>query len=239
VNKALIFSIFLILPLLAAAQKPKVENDPNHDDRPIHFGFSLGMNFMDYRIEHSEYALQNGIYVGLKELSPGINIHAIANLRLSERWDLRTLPGISFGERYVYYMEGDSSLYPGSYYRANSSYIEIPLTFKYKSQRLNNFRPYLVGGANVRYDLAIKSDYDIKDQLFMVRKLDYYAEIGLGLDFYMVYFKLGLELKYSFSPFDIMEHTNKHGEIPEDYEQYTNSIDHLYSHMVILLFNFE
>ena len=29
------------------AQKAEVQNDPNHDKQAIHFGYSLGLNFMD------------------------------------------------------------------------------------------------------------------------------------------------------------------------------------------------
>lgn len=242
-NKTVIFLSLLLLSTLAVAQKPQVKNDPNHDDRPIHFGFSLGLNFMDYRVEHSDPATGNGVYVGLKEMSPGINIHALANLRLSERWDLRLLPGISFGERNMYFKNrADSSIYPeqnGAYYKANSAYIEVPLTFKYKSKRLNNFRPFIVGGANLRTDLAIEKDYDFRDQLFLIKQFDVYAELGLGLDSYMVFFKLGIELKYSFSLQDILLRTNESGELPEEYAPYTNAMKGLYSHMIILLFHFE
>jgi len=97
------------------SQKPKVKNDPTHDDKLIHFGFSLGLNVMDYRIEHNEIAVREGVYIGVKEVAPGINIHAIANLRLSENLDLRALPGISFGERFMYFDNSPDSVpfYPG------------------------------------------------------------------------------------------------------------------------------
>ncbi len=225
-------------------QVPKVKNDPNHDDRPIHFGFSLGLNFMDYRIEHSQFANDNNIYVGIQALSPGINIHAIGNLRLSDRWDLRLLPGISFGERLMIYqgINPEESTNPDtlgqlSYsYKANSSYIEIPLTLKYKSLRLNNFRPYLLAGGNVRWDLAGKKDFDFTKQLFMTNSFDVFGEFGVGMDFYMVYFKLGMELKYSFGLRNILK---RPGDIPPEYAPYTDAMKSLHSHMVILLFNFE
>ena len=225
------------------AQKPKVKNDPNHDDKLIHFGFSLGINFMDYRIEHRELAAHDRIYIGMKDLTPGINIHAIANLRLAENFDLRTLPGISFGERYMYFMErtdsGLVSILPGSKYKVNSSYLELPILFKYKSKRLNNFRPYLIGGGNLRYDLSIKKEYDIEDQLLMIAPLDIYAEIGFGMDFYLTFFKFATEIKYSFGLSNILLRSDRKGELPAEYEPYTNYIDKINSHMVILLFHFE
>lgn len=225
------------------AQKPKVKNDPTHDDKLVHFGFSLGLNFMDYRIEHRERAAEDGVYVGMKEISPGINIHAVANLRLAENFDLRMLPGISFGERNMYFQEitdsGLVSILPGSEYKVNSSYLELPINFKYKSKRLNNFRPYFVGGGNLRYDLSIKKEYDINDQLIMIAPLDVYAEIGFGMDFYLTFFKFATEIKYSFGLSNILLRSDRKGELPAEFEPYTNYIDKINSHMVILLFHFE
>jgi hypothetical protein len=231
--------------LMIMAQKPKVKNDPTHDDKLIHFGFSLGLNFMDYRIEHRELAEQDRVYVGMKDLTPGINIHAIANLRLAENFDLRTLPGISFGERYMYFEQitdtGLVSILPdgSNKYKVNSSYLELPLTFKYKSKRLNNFRPFLVAGGNLRYDLSIKKEYDPKDQLVMIAPFDVYGEVGFGMDFYLTYFKFGAEIKYSFGLTNILLRSDRNGELPAEYERYTNYLDRINSHMVILLFHFE
>lgn len=239
------FCIFLLFVGTTGllAQKPKVKNDPTHDDKLIHFGFSLGINFMDYRIEHRELAQLDQVYVGLKELTPGINIHAIANLRLAENFDLRTLPGISFGERYIYFQErtdsGLVSILPGSRYKVNSSYLELPILLKYKSKRLNNFRPYLIGGGNLRYDLSIKKEYDIEDQLIMIAPLDVYVELGFGMDFYLTFFKFAVEIKYSFGLSDILLRSDRNGELPVEFERYTNYIDKINSHMVILLFHFE
>ena len=246
--KKLFSSILLILAVTCTfGQKPKVKNDPTHDDKLIHFGFSLGLNFMDYRIEHNEIAALEGVYIGIKGLAPGINIHAIANLRLAENFDLRALPGISFGERFMYFSNpGDSVAFyppgtpqPGDKYKAESSYLEFPLLFKYKSKRLNNFRPYLIAGGNVRYDLAIKKEYDIDDQLIMINPFDVYGEIGFGMDFYLTYFKFGTEIKYSFGLTNILRGSDRNGELPPEFEKYTTAIKSITSHMVVISFHFE
>lgn len=231
----------VFITLAIVAQKPKVKNDPTHDDKLIHFGFSIGINAMDYHFLHSELAKQDNIYTGLHKMQAGINIHAIGNLRLAEYFDLRFLPGISFGERNIYYINlHDSSIYQDDYYRMESSYLEFPLSIKYKSKRLNNFRPYLLGGGNVRYDLAVKKEYDIKDQLFMVEPLQFYGEIGMGFDFYLVYFKFSIELKYSIGINNIMRHQNPGGERPPDeLADYSDYIKQLHSNIFILSFHFE
>jgi hypothetical protein len=239
-KKLIITLIYLfLLSFSTFAQKPKVKNDPNHDDRPMHFGFSLGFNTMDYKITQNEYARTNGIIADVKTLSPGINIHAIANLRLADNFDLRALPGISFGERMVSYSDFNGNLLnDGKEYKSNSAYIEMPLLLKYKSVRLNNFRPYLIGGGNFRYDLAAKSVYG-PDQLILIKPSDIYGEIGFGMDFYLVYFKFAMEIKYSVGLTNILLRTNSNGELPQDVALYTECIDKINSHIVIVSFHFE
>lgn len=223
-------------------------NDPTHDDRPIHFGFSVGVNFMDYRIEHSEAADNAGVFIGLEEVLPGFTVNAIVNLRITENFDFRTLPGISFGERHLYYIDSSgygNSIYPEpgsgrtSYYKSPSSYIEIPVCLKYKAKRLNNFRPYLIGGANFRWDLTIKDSYDDEDQLIMTDVFNAFGEVGTGMDFYMTYFKLGIEIKYSFGLWNILNRTNSKGEIDEELAHFTDYIDKITAHMVVVSFHFE
>lgn len=239
--------ILALLPAMIFAQKPKVKNDPTHDDKPIHFGFSLGINTMDYRVEQSQLAVTQGVYVGVKDLYPGINIHAIANLRLADNFDLRALPGISFNDRYLHYSyirNADSVIYGSSGtsrpVTLRSAYLEMPVHFKYKSLRLNNFRPYLIGGANYRYDLGVKREYDLEDQPIMINKSDVYAELGFGMDFYLTYFKLGVEIKYSLGLTNVLANVDRHGEPPlDEMAKYTDYLEKLTSQMVIVSFHFE
>lgn len=224
------------------AQKPKVMNDPTHDDKPIHFGFCLGLNYMDFAVYQTPLAQQEAVYAGLGTLKPGINIQAIANLRLTEDLDLRSLPGISFGERHINYIQRgspDSVLYDGEPYRMESSFIELPLLIKYKARRVNNFRPYLIGGGNLRYDLAVKKEYDRTEQLIMLNPIDVYVEMGMGFDFYLNYFKLGVELKYSMGMSNVFSPTDRAGDPPQDNQIYTDVIDKLKSRMFIISFHFE
>jgi Outer membrane protein beta-barrel domain len=232
--------ISILLGLSVSAQRIVVKNDPTHDDKPIHFGFSLGVNFMDYQIDQSQFALDNNYYTGIKEIEPGINIHAITNLRISEFFDLRCLPGISFGQRQLYFLDdNDSLLYNNTTYQMESSYLELPFTLKYKSKRYNNFRPYLIGGMNLRYDLAVKDKYDFKEQLIMIKPFDIYSEFGGGFDFYLTYFKFAIEFKYSVGMTNIFRTTDPAGETPSDFPQYTNMLDMLKSNIFIISFHFE
>ena len=212
------------------SQKQKPKNDSWYDDKPLHFGFSLGGNLMDFNITKS------GISPLLPEvtlLNPGINIQIITNLKLHKYFDLRFLPGVAFGQRNIrYYLDG--TLYDERQ-RIESSFLEFPLLLKYKGARLNNVRPYIIGGINYRYDLAGKKDYDVDKQVYLrLRRSDLYYEFGAGLDFYLPYFKLSVELKMSNGLRDVLVHDPASG-----YPEYVDAIKKMHSQIWIIAFHFE
>lgn len=233
-------------------QKPKVKNDPNHDDRPLHFGFSLGLNFMDFYVENSKMAYDSGVVVDVLRLYPGFHVHAIVNFRLAEYFDLRLLPGISFGgEReltYTQFRSNITSIHQEDLpIRLESNFIEMPILIKYKAFRLNNFRPYVIGGGNIRYDLAFTKKTWGKTEkhssIVLLKSFDYYYEIGIGFDFYLEYFKFTTELKYSIGLRNVLKTKDKKdGNIiypPSDIAIYTDLIDRLNSRMFLISFHFE
>lgn len=244
--------LFVFYPLLLQAQKEKVRNDPYHDDKWLHFGFSVGMNTMDFNIRGSQMAVDSGIYTEVSTLKPGFHVHAVSNLRLNDNFDLRFTPGIAFGGvREINYMMKDKQNPPidpeDIPVRVESNFLEFPLLLKYKSVRLNNFRPFLIGGVNTRVDLAATKKTwgrsKKENNLVLIKPLDFYYEIGAGMDFYLKYFKFAVELKYSVGLRNVLRTSiKKHGEIivpdPEDVI-FTNAIDRLYSRMFMITLHFE
>jgi hypothetical protein len=132
-----------------------------------------------------------------------------------------------------YYLDG--SIY-NERQRLESSFLEFPLLLKYKGARLNNVRPYIVGGINYRYDLAGKKDYDVEKQVYLrLRRSDLYYEFGAGFDFYLPYFKLSVELKMSNGIRDVLVHDRNNG----GHEEYVDAIKRMHSQIWILAFHFE
>ena len=71
---------------------------------------------------------------------------------------------------------------------------------KFRTDRINNFAAYIIGGA--RFGLDMSSSEEVKnysatleDQIVKTSKSDYGLEIGGGFDFFLEYFKFGVELK--------------------------------------------
>lgn len=215
-------------------QKQKPKNESWYDEKLLHFGFSLGFNTMDLKITPSKTFMDStSLYPELSILNPGINIQIVTDLRPSKYLDLRFLPGVSFGQRTIMYYKNQT---PDPIPQViESSFLEFPLLLKFKGDRLNNVRPYVIGGLNYRYDLAAKKEYDPDKQVYIrLKKPDFYYEVGGGLDFYLTYFKLSIELKMSNGIGNVLVQDPAPG-----YPQYVNAIEKIRSQIWVLAFHFE
>lgn len=220
----LLFSI----PFLGNAQVKKPWNDPGYDNKPLHFGFSVGVNSMDLGIKRTISNETGTVLIpDVTVIQPGFQVQIVSNLRLGNDLDLRFLPGISFGARKISFYNPDGSLF-GSPVDIESSYLDFPLDLKYRSRRLNNYRPYILGGFNFRYDMAAK-----KQDVLRFKPADLFYEMGVGVDWYLPYFKLSTEIKIGVGLFDILVRD------PKSNQDFLASIDKINAYIVGFSFHFE
>ena len=227
-------AIFLLSNLNLYGQKQKPKNESWYDDKPLHFGFSLGFNTMDFNITPSQqYYQSDSLYPEVSKLNPGINIQIITDMRLSDHLDVRFLPGVSFGQRVIRFYK--NRVLVNDQQKLESSFLEFPLLLKYKGERMNNVRPYVIGGLNYRYDLAGKKEFDDAKPIYLrIKRPDLYYELGAGLDFYLTYFKLSVEVKMSNGIGNVLVQ-----EAAPGHPQYFNAIEKLKSQIWVLSFHFE
>ncbi len=230
----IIFTVvfYLLCTLNVDAQRSLPRNLPKLDNQPAHFGYSLGLNVMDFTLKPSAefytfdtvYAVENRPYVGF-------NINMIANMRLMRYLDFRFMPGLNFGQRELEYKLLDNGTFTKHIMRIESTFLDFPFLLKYRSERYNNFRPYLIGGGSFRYDLAAQKKIDSKDKpKIKLNPADAYYEVGLGVDFFLEYFMFAVEVKGSFGVFNAVNYDNT---------EYTRYFEHLNSKMLIISFHFE
>ena len=166
--------------------------------KPVHFGFLLGINSMDFKI--TPKAIQaDTLFILKSQDQKGFNLGIVSNFRLGRNTDLRFLPTLSFAERDINYtieIEGNLEEIKKD---VESTFIEFPVNFKFKSNRYNNGRAYVLSGLKYNIDLASQKDIDDEGQeLIKLKKSDIMYEIGFGVDFYLEYFKFSPELKATF-----------------------------------------
>lgn len=237
--------IILLAVGLAGASAQRAMNRPYVDDKLVHFGFSLGMNFMSYSVVESlepvSGRLDGGtfsnqiLHARVSSLFPGFSVGFIADLRLARYLNLRFTPELHFGERTITYVSESGDL--GKF---STDILCMPITFplmlKWSADRESNYRPYVIGGGGVSYDFG-----QDKEKMVLQKPLDYFIQVGFGCDFYFSWFKLCPELKYQLGFNNALTPINERSEgISADADGfYTNAIKHLRSHMITLTFNFE
>jgi hypothetical protein len=237
----------------AQAQKRGVMNLPNYNNAPYHFGFILALNQMHFTLKMNEGfqlvtydSLQSPdifadslhlLYVGTKP-TIGFTVGIVGNLKLAKYFDLRLIPSLAFGERYLdYYMltyDDGQATFVEIRKNVSSAHIDIPLHVRYRSKRVHNFGAYILAGAKYVLDLAAtRSDKKEEDNETVVKlhKHDIAAEVGVGFEFYNAWFKFGLEVKMSYGLFDLLRR--------EDDNIYTGGIESLTSKVWQLSFSFE
>lgn len=230
-RRILTILIAALFAISLQAQRAKVLNYSTHDDKAIHFGFCLGLNSMDFIIKNSFNSFQkDSLLSDISRSNPGFHIQIISNYRLGEYFDLRFLPGISFGQRDFNFFINNELV--NDKHKLESNFLEFPILLKYKAKRLNNFRPYIVTGPNLRVDLA--KTFSEEDEIYMdLKRFDLFHEVGVGMDFYLPYFKFGIELKYSYGFMNMLERRST------SHPEFQNAVDRLNSSIFMLSFHFE
>jgi hypothetical protein len=227
-------TIFLILLAFScfAQQKNRPVNLPKDDNRTLHFGFTLGLNTMDFRIHPADnFMTMDSIYGIDNARTMGFNISIVSDLRLGEYLNLRFLPGLSFGQRDITYTYKPSSRPLAKTMKLESTFIDFPLVVKYRAKRIGNYRPYVIAGGNFALDLASQKDVKEEDKpKIRLNPFDVYYEFGFGIDYYLTFFKFSTEIKFAIGLLDILRH---------DGSPYTNAIDRMNSNVLSLCFHFE
>lgn len=218
--------LFMFSGLTAIAQ-----NEYYGEDNRFHFGFSLGLNSMDFGITPLVQTNDEEMYqVDVSRLKPGFSVGVISDMQLSRYFNLRFTPTLHFAERELSYSSGDKSIVS-----VGSTPLCLPLYLKYSAERYGNIRPYLIGGGGVSIDLGRD-----KEKPVYLKPLDLYLEFGVGCEIYFWFFKLAPELKFSiggnnlFVPYEERE-DNSSG--PD--KIYSQALSKLTSKMITLTFNFE
>ena len=238
-NGTKILLILLFLSLFKGAdgqpnEKKGVPNLRSFDEQKIHFGFLIGFNATDFRIYQSGLRTaengQTARFAEMLKVTPGINLGIVSNLRLTKNLDLRFLPGIGFSQRDLSFID-ENGVRDENTLKIKSTFLEFPLLLKYSALRMHNAKPYLITGINTRYDLA----KDKQDRI-MLKSLDYYWDIGAGMDFYLNYFRLSVEIRGSIG-FNNVHNSKGTGELLD--LPYTQAIDKLKSRWLGLTLYFE
>lgn len=222
-------------------------NRPYVDDKLFHFGFQLGMNFSSFGVTDSELPLTNPItgeveiyHSRVSSILPGFNVGFVSDLRLCKYLNLRFCPGMQFTSRTLTYKSesGKPVGTPDKKYGANIDVLAIPvylpLYLKFSAEREGNYRPYVIAGGGVSFNVSRDHEKPV-----MMNLMDYFCELGFGVDLYFQWFKFCPEITYRIGFADQLCPADQRMELAPQDAFYTNAISRLTNHCICLTFNFE
>lgn len=172
-----------------------VPNMPEHDSKLYYFGITFGFNYSSFRINNTQSFAEYDTFKQVQPgFGPGFNLGIMGNLRLSRFVDLRFIPALVFAEKKVKTIDQFDKEENRS---VESIYMQLPLQFKFKSDRIGNFRFYGLVGGKFDYDLASNARSRRQDEWLRVSPIDVGAEVGVGFEFFYPNFIFSPEIKLS------------------------------------------
>lgn len=225
--------IFLLLCLHGYSQskgmfsKDPIINLENFQKQRLYFGYYLGFNSFDFKIDYKTVAPD----IQVKKTT-GFNVGVVADLKLQEYINLRFEPGLYYSKRTLNYPNFTREI--DAVREVNSTYIHFPLLLKFSSLRTGNIRPYIVGGLSTTLNLSgnSKSIDDNEQQKFRVKPWTNSYELGFGIDFFSEYFIFSPSIRGSFGLKDELIRDNNPNS------PWTSNIESLKSRAILINFTF-
>ena len=239
--------LLTIVALCSQAQERRVQNRPYTDLRPFHFGVMIGTHFQDMELLNAGPQIITNddgttteaiVSADQDRWDTGFNVGVLGELRLNTHFQLRVAPAMYFGTRHLTFMNRSAVAPTGKpreqKQQMKSAYISSAVDLIFAAPRFNNHRPYLMAGLNPMINLSGKSSDILK-----LKRYDMYAEIGVGCDFYLPFFKLRPELKFMYGISNALDKNHAKELRDKNMLKYTNSVKEAHTKMIALCFYFE
>lgn len=212
--------------------KEKVQNLQNFDKPRLSWGYILGFNSYDFNFDYAADYDQPDIIVNK---SVGYSVGLLGNLRLNDYFDLRLEPMVTFTQRELVFSDPGFNRPSESIREVGATYVHIPLLLKMSAKRLNNFKPFIVGGISTSINLSSNEnnpDDNLAGQFRMKTNTNYF-EIGFGVDLYLYYFKFTPSIRGIFAMNDELVKDN------DPNSPYTGSVDKMSTRGIFINFTFQ
>jgi hypothetical protein len=201
--------LFFLLAILFLAQsvqaqffsKERLANLETFDNKFLTWGYFLGFNSYDFKIEYEAQAQDDNTDI-IVEGQSGFNVGLVGDMRINRYINLRLEPGLFFAQRNLIFPNFAEER---DFLReTKSTYIHVPLLVKFSTERLNNFKPFVVAGVSRSINLSSSEEnpQDNAQGQFRMTSGTSYFELGFGVDFYLFYFKFTPSIRGVFATSD-------------------------------------
>jgi len=235
-----IFSVLLMAGLMmaggrASAQLRDYLNLPDHDSKKYYLGIGFLYDNSHFQVSaHPKFLASDSVLYVNPLNSGGFGVSGMFTFHLANHFEFRfAFPEFIFSSNSISYHishppTGEQQL---ATKQVQSLLLGFPAQLKFLSDRIGNFRVYMMGGINYRYDLASNSSARKAENLVKLTSSDLSVEAGVGFQIYMPVFILSPELKFS------QGIKNVHSRDPN--LQYSNVIDKIKTRQIIFSLIFE
>ena len=213
----------------ASAQLRDYLNLPDHDSKKYYLGigFLYDQSHLQVTAHPNFLASDSVLYVNPLN-SGGFGVSGMFTFHLANHFEFRfAFPEFIFSSNSISYHinhppAGEQQL---ATKQIQSLLLGFPAQMKFLSDRIGNFRVYMLGGINYRYDLMSNSSARKAENLVKLNSSDLSIEAGIGFQIYMPVFILSPELKFS------QGIKNVHSRDPN--LKYSNVIDKIKTRQII------
>ncbi len=237
-RRILFFGFAVLFSCSLFAQRERVAYLPNFDDRPLHFGFYLGLNQNDFKLNLKDTPTNPDVIDITVAPAAGFNVGLIVDLRLHKNLNLRLEPGLVSNSKKIMFnhLTTAADKPQDSIREVVSTYLHIPLLFKFSTDRYKNIRPYVLAGVSYDYNFSSKEkgDDNFANQ-FRTKTHNFMYEVGLGIDFYLYYFKFSPSIRGVFA----INNEIKYDDPANGPSKWTDPINFLGTRGIFLNFAFE
>lgn len=211
------------------------ENIPSFDKRQYHFGFLLSYNQSSFFIDYNPDFTFSDSLLGIDNVpQAGFNLALLASYNPVKNLNFRFVPGLSFQERGLNYRFLNADGTTETFLKRTSSvWLEFPLLLKMRTNRVNNFAAYALFGGKIGFDMQSQKDVSNQvagDIVVKLQSRDMSIDAGGGFDFFLPYFKFGIELKTAIGLQNVLIQENN---------QFTSPIESLKTRTFVLSLTFE
>jgi hypothetical protein len=231
--------IGLVLSLIGTLQYTYAQKQLyrlQREDESYYFGITIGYNSSYLHVSKSKAFLDNKdtILVAEPGSSGGITMGLLATARLTEHLQFRVNPQLIIGgARSIHYtlgvtLPGESTTQVQS---LPSTLVTFPFQFKFNSDRIGNFRTYILGGIKYDIDLSSNSSARNAEGIIKLKRGDFGLEAGIGFNFYLPFVTISPEIKVSYGL------SNIHQLDPS--LKYSNVLDKIQSRMIMFSIHLE
>lgn len=229
----LIFGVLLLVSIIVRSQN-KPLNLPNFKKSSYHFGFWLGYTQSAIVPTRKPNYTFNDSLISMTPLSIGsFAVGPMGSISLHKNIKVRAAILLSFQDRsvdYVFWIKDTTEVFNK---KLSSVYVEFPVQIKFVTNRINNIAFYSTIGAKYGYDfssnISVRDDFNYEDVL-KIKRNNFAYSLGGGIDFYLTYFKFGIDLRMDFGINNVLEKTNTF---------YSSPLEKLKTRMWQLSFTFE